>query len=132
MRATFQGTSAAWGKVGAIIADVVFGYVSQRTTFYLSAAFGIAGAIATVIFLPDTTELSIAELDRMAKFMLADEFHHYHGEAINPKFLSMYERQVRRAGAWLASVLLCAACIAFAGWMWLMQDLVLSRQSLNV
>lgn len=50
------------GKVGAIIADVVFGYVTQRVSFYLSAAFGIVGAIVTIIFLPDTTGMSLDEL----------------------------------------------------------------------
>eukprot|EP00878_Enallax_costatus_P033405 GHUV01036834.1.p1 GENE.GHUV01036834.1~~GHUV01036834.1.p1 ORF type:complete len:191 (+),score=44.17 GHUV01036834.1:1454-2026(+) len=89
-----QGFSAAMGKVGAIISDVVFGYVTQRVSFYLSAAFGIVGAIVTIIFLPDTTGMSLDELDRMAKYMLTDEFEHYHGEAINPKHLSLYERVV--------------------------------------
>lgn len=51
-------------QVGAIIADVVFGYVSQRTSFYLSAAFGLVGAAVTWLFLLDTTGLSLDELDR--------------------------------------------------------------------
>lgn len=85
VRATFQGLSAAWGKVGAIIADVVFGYVNQQTTFYLSAAFGLVGCLVTILFLPDTTGLSLDELDRMAKYMITEEFEHYHGEAVNPR-----------------------------------------------
>jgi hypothetical protein len=92
VRGTFQGISAAMGKVGAIIADIVFGYVNQQTTFYLSAAFGLAGAFVTCVFLPDTTGLSLDELDRMAKYMLSNEFEHYHGEAVNPKHLSTWER----------------------------------------
>jgi hypothetical protein len=64
VRTTFQGTSAAAGKVGAIIADVVFGYVDQRTTFYLSGVFGLVGAAVTWLFLPDTTGMSLDELDR--------------------------------------------------------------------
>ncbi|WIA41970.1 hypothetical protein OEZ86_009273 [Tetradesmus obliquus] len=94
VRGTFQGISAAMGKVGAIIADIVFGYVSTRTTFYMSAAFGLAGALVTWLFLPDTTGLSLDELDRMAKYMLSNEFEHYHGEAVNPKHLSTWERYV--------------------------------------
>jgi hypothetical protein len=62
---TFQGASAAWGKLGAVIADVVFGYVSIQTTFYLSSAFGLFGGLITILFLPDTTGLSLDELDRM-------------------------------------------------------------------
>eukprot|EP00882_Tetradesmus_deserticola_P019871 GHRQ01021415.1.p1 GENE.GHRQ01021415.1~~GHRQ01021415.1.p1 ORF type:complete len:188 (+),score=64.82 GHRQ01021415.1:177-740(+) len=94
VRSTFQGFSAAMGKVGAIIADVVFGYVSKQATFFLSAAFGLAGACVTWLFLPDTTGLSLDELDRMAKYMLAGEFEHYHGEGVNPRHLSTWERWV--------------------------------------
>eukprot|EP00877_Chromochloris_zofingiensis_P002903 jgi/Chrzof1/12613/Cz07g01060.t1 len=94
VRATFQGLSAASGKLGAIIADVVFGYVNQQTTFYLSAVFGLVGCLVTLLWLPDTTGLSLDELDRMAKYMLAEEFKHYHGEAINPRYLSLWERLV--------------------------------------
>jgi hypothetical protein len=92
VRTTFQGVSAASGKVGAILADVIFSYVSQRTTFYLSAAFGLAGFAVTWLFLPDTTGMDLDEQDRMHKYALADEFEHYHGEAVNPKHLSPFER----------------------------------------
>lgn len=51
-------------QVGAIIADVVFGFVDQRTTFLLSAAFGLVGALVSWLFLPDTTGLSLDEIDR--------------------------------------------------------------------
>jgi hypothetical protein len=33
-------------------------------------------------------------LPRMAKYMVANEFQHYHGEAVNPKHLSTWERCV--------------------------------------
>jgi MFS family permease len=94
VRATFQGISAAMGKVGAIIADIVFAYVDKRMTFILSAISGLIGWAVTWLFLPDTTGLSLDELDRMAKYMLAGEFHHYHGEGVNPKHLSTWERWV--------------------------------------
>lgn len=92
VRATFQGISASWGKIGAIVADIVFGFVSTQVTFFLSAAFGLFGCVITLIFLPDTTGLSLDELDRLHKYMLAGEFEHYHGEAINPRHLSLFER----------------------------------------
>ena len=94
VRATCQGFSAATGKFGAILADIIFSYVDTRTTFYLSAAFGLFGAALTWAFLPDTTGLSLDELDRMAKYMLAGEFDSYHGHAVNPKHLSLFERYV--------------------------------------
>jgi hypothetical protein len=66
--------------------------VNQQTTFYLSAAFGLVGAAVSWVFLPDTTGMSLDELDRMAKYQLAGEFEHYHGEGVNPKHLSNYEK----------------------------------------
>ncbi len=51
-------------QVGALIAELVFGYVDQRTTFLLSAAFGLVGWVFGWLFLPDTTGLSLDELDR--------------------------------------------------------------------
>ncbi|GBF98449.1 proton phosphate symporter [Raphidocelis subcapitata] len=92
VRSTFQGVSAAWGKVGAIIADVVFGLVDTRMTFFLSAGFGLVGALVTVVFLPDTTGLPLDELDRLHKYMLTGEFEHYHGDAVAPRHLSLFER----------------------------------------
>jgi MFS family permease len=96
VRATFQGTSAATGKIGAIIADVAFGLVNARTSFYMSSAFGLVGALLTWLFLPDTTGMSLDELDRMSKYMLAGEFEHYHGQAVAPKHLSVWELRVWR------------------------------------
>ncbi|KAI8468146.1 MAG: hypothetical protein J3K34DRAFT_18397 [Monoraphidium minutum] len=46
---------------------------STQMTFFLSAAFGLFGAIITWVFLPDTTGLSLDELDRLHKYMLTEE-----------------------------------------------------------
>jgi predicted MFS family arabinose efflux permease len=64
VRTTFQGVSAASGKLGAILADILFAYIDKRTTFFLSAVFGLVGAAVTWLFLPDTTGMSLDELDR--------------------------------------------------------------------
>jgi hypothetical protein len=94
VRATLQGTSAAMGKIGAIIADVCFGLVDSRTSFYLSAGFGLVGAALTYLFLPDTTGLPLDELDRYSKYLLAGAGEHYHGQAIHPRHLSTFEKLV--------------------------------------
>ncbi|KAI8465659.1 MAG: major facilitator superfamily domain-containing protein [Monoraphidium minutum] len=99
VRTTFQGISAAWGKVGAIVANVMFGYVSTRTAFYLSSSVALLGCLATLLLLPDTTGLSLDETDRMHKYMLAGQFKHYHGAAIDPRHLSLFERYVLRWNA---------------------------------
>lgn len=41
--------------MGAIIADVAFSYVDDRTKFILSAIFGLVGVAVTSVFLPDST-----------------------------------------------------------------------------
>lgn len=64
-----------------------------HTNYHPSWCLAVAaGWVVTWIFLPDSTGLSLDELDRMAKYMLAGEFQHYHGEGINSKHLSTWER----------------------------------------
>ncbi|PSC68539.1 proton phosphate symporter [Micractinium conductrix] len=92
VRAFYHGISAAWGKLGAIAATSVFSQVSETSTFYASAAAGIGGALLTWAFLPDTTGLDLSEIDRAHRFMLAGQWHHYHGPAVKPRHLSLYER----------------------------------------
>ncbi|KAI3423024.1 hypothetical protein D9Q98_010708 [Chlorella vulgaris] len=92
VRAFFHGISAASGKVGAIMAASIFSQVDTVTTFYASAGAGVAGALLTWLFLPDTTGLDLSEIDRMHRYMLADKVEHYHGDAIKPRHLSLYEK----------------------------------------
>lgn len=47
--------------------------VDTQTTFYASSAAGVAGALLTLAFLPDTTGLDLGEIDRMHRFMLAGQ-----------------------------------------------------------
>lgn len=42
-------------------------------TFYASAGAGIVGAVITWVFLPDTTGLELAEIDRLHRYMLAGQ-----------------------------------------------------------
>jgi hypothetical protein len=47
--------------------------ITTVNTFYASAGAGLAGALLTWIFLPDTTDLDLAEIDRLHRYMLADK-----------------------------------------------------------
>lgn len=91
-RAFFHGISAASGKLGAIMASSIFAHVDTEITFYASSAAGVVGALLTLVFLPDTTGLDLVETDRLHRFMLAGQVHHYHGPAVKPRHLSLYER----------------------------------------
>lgn len=62
--------------------------------FLISAMFGLGGAILTLLFLPDTTGLNLEEYDRLQRCLLEDRWDDYHGEAVNPRHLSLFERLV--------------------------------------
>ena len=79
------------GKLGAIISAVWFSYVSNKMIFILSAIWAIGGVITTVLWLPDTTGLNLSEYERMNACLLLGKFDDYHGEAVNPKHLSLWE-----------------------------------------
>eukprot|EP00955_Chlamydomonas_euryale_P083955 363904-Chlamydomonas_euryale.AAC.8 len=64
--------------------------------FLISAMFGLGGAVLSLLLLPDTTGLNLEEYDRMQRCLLEGRWDSYHGEAINPKHLSLFERFVLR------------------------------------
>jgi len=92
VRAFYHGTSAAFGKAGAIMASEIFTNISDRNTFFVSAAAGAFGVIVTFLFLPDTTGLDLGEIDRFNRYLIAGQAHNYHGEAVNPRYLSFWEK----------------------------------------
>lgn len=50
------------------------------------------GMIVTIVFLPDTTGLDLKEQERRWQFIRAGRSDDYHGIAIHPKHLSLWER----------------------------------------
>jgi MFS family permease len=92
VRATAHGISAACGKAGALLASVLYNYISTQTKFYFVPWFGLGGMLLTFLFMPDTTGLDLREQDRRWRFILEGRGHEYHGIAINPRHLSMWER----------------------------------------
>ena len=92
IRASAHGFSAAWGKLGALLAGVLYNYIPVTRIFKVVPWFGLAGAIITFLFLPDTTGLDLKEQERRWKFIRDGHAEDYHGIAIHPKHLSLYER----------------------------------------
>ena len=91
VRATAHGFSAACGKLGALTAAILYNYIDTQTKFYVVPWFGLAGVILTVGFLPDTTGLDLKEQERRWAFIRAGKGLEYHGVAVHPKHLSMWE-----------------------------------------
>lgn len=111
IRATAHGFSAAVGKAGALLASVLYNYIDTQTKFYVVPWFGLAGALLTWLFLPDTTGLDLKEQERRWSYIRAGRDHDYHGIAIHPKHLSVWER-LRGVGKHYDAALDYAAKIA--------------------
>ncbi|KAF2498355.1 MFS phosphate transporter [Lophium mytilinum] len=92
IRATAHGFSAAVGKLGALTAAVLYNYITTKQKFYVVPWFGLAGALLTWLFLPDTTGLDLKEQERRWSYIRAGREEDYHGIAIHPKHLSLWER----------------------------------------
>ncbi|KIX01435.1 uncharacterized protein Z518_09161 [Rhinocladiella mackenziei CBS 650.93] len=92
VRATAHGFSAAVGKLGALTASVLYSYIDTQTKFYVVPWFGLAGLFLNVLFMPDTTGLDLKEQERRWAYIRAGREQDYHGIAIHPKHLSLWER----------------------------------------
>ena len=92
IRATAHGFSAACGKLGALMTAVMGNYISQQQKFYVVPWFGLGGMLLTLLFLPDTTGLDLKEQERRWQYIRAGRESDYHGVAVHPKHLSLYER----------------------------------------
>lgn len=97
VRATAHGFSAAIGKMGALLASILYNYIDTQTKFYVVPWFGLAGMVLTLFFLPDTTGLDLKEQERRWKYIRDGRESEYHGVAVHPKHLSLWER-MRGAG----------------------------------
>jgi len=92
IRATAHGFSAAVGKLGALLAAILYNYIPTRTKFHVVPWFGLAGLVLTAVFLPDTTGLDLKEQERRWAFIRAGRAGEYRGVAIHPRHLSVWER----------------------------------------
>jgi hypothetical protein len=52
----------------------------------------LAGMLLTILFLPDTTGLDLKEQERRWAYIRAGRESEYHGVAVHPKHLSLWER----------------------------------------
>lgn len=94
IRATAHGVSAATGKLGALLPAVLYNYIDNRTKFWFVCWFGLAAWALTIVFVPDTTGLDLREQERYWAMVMAGKEKEYHGVAVNPRHLSLWERVV--------------------------------------
>jgi hypothetical protein len=75
-----------------LIIAVVGSYTTVQQQFLIVPWFGLAGALITYIWLPDTTGLDLREQERRWQFIREGRENEYHGPAIHSKHLSAWER----------------------------------------
>lgn len=92
VRASAHGFSACIGKAGALLASVLYNYIDTQTKFYVVPWFGLAGMVLTFVFLPDTTGLDLKEQERRWNYIKEGRETEYHGIAVHPQHLSLWER----------------------------------------
>jgi MFS family permease len=96
-RASAHGFAAAIGKLGALFASILYNYIDTQMKFYIVPWFGLAGMLITFVFLPDTTGLDLQEQERRWQYLRTGRESEYHGIAVHPQHLSLWER-MRGAG----------------------------------
>jgi hypothetical protein len=97
IRATAHGISAAVGKLGALLASILYNYVTTEQKFMILPWFGLGGLVLTFLFLPDTTGLDLKEQERRWAYIRRGCENEYHGPAVHPKHLSVWERLCGKA-----------------------------------
>jgi len=94
MRAMCHGISASAGKLGALIASILFNFVGERELFLFSGYASFAASLITFLTIPETTTLDLYEIDKQWHKVLNNE--RYEGPATDPRHLSFYERNQNR------------------------------------
>jgi hypothetical protein len=98
IRSQAHGISAAMGKFGALTSTLVFSYgaggnkVAPETIFIVNGFASLLGFVLTVVFIPNTTKVTLEEIDMLWECRLHDK--PYTGSALHADHLSTFERLV--------------------------------------
>jgi hypothetical protein len=87
-----HGISASAGKVGALIASILFNFISEKQLFLFSGYASFIACCITFMTIPETTTLDLYEIDKQWRMILNGRKFDYEGPANDPKHLSFYER----------------------------------------
>lgn len=92
LRTTCHGISAASGKLGALLAAVLFGYLREVDLFLLSGICCFLACAVSIYTLPESKGLDLYEMDKKWHLTLQGKEDEYAGPASSPQYLSFYER----------------------------------------
>lgn len=92
-RTLCHGICAASGKLGALIAAVLFHHVPNDADMFLISGYAsFAACLISIWTIPEMTGLNLLELDVKWRMTLEGRKGDYRGPANHPDHLSMYER----------------------------------------
>ena len=92
MRTMCHGISAAVGKVGALMAAVMFNYLSDAGMFLVSGYCSFLACLVTFMTIPESSTLDLHELDKKWILTLGGRIEEYRGEANEFRHISTWER----------------------------------------
>jgi len=96
MRTVCHGISASAGKLGALIASILFTFAKTDSALFLISGYtSFAAAIFTFLTIPDLTTLDLYEIDKQWRMILNGSEYEYDGAAVDPRHLSYLERRKR-------------------------------------
>lgn len=100
MRSLCHGISASCGKLGALIAAIMFHLVDEHDLFLCSAYSSFAACAVSFLTIPETTSLDLFEIDKQWRLILDERQNEYEGPATDPRHLSFWERNQARMCFW--------------------------------
>ena len=93
IRASAHGFGAACGKLGALLASILYNYITVQQRFYVVPWFGLAGIDHYfLVFARCYWFQYLKEQTEDGNSLREGREHEYHGIAIHPQHLSFYER----------------------------------------
>jgi hypothetical protein len=92
MRTMCHGISAACGKIGALIAAIVFNHLSESGMFLISGYCSFLAWLVTWITIPESATLDLHQIDQKWRLALAGKVHDYRGAANDFRHMSTWER----------------------------------------
>jgi MFS family permease len=96
-RTLCHGICAAAGKVGALIAAILFHFVERDTDLFLYCGYAsFVACLITAWTIPETTGLDLLEIDTKWRMTVEGRKSEYRGPANDSNYLSVYERISKR------------------------------------
>jgi len=92
-RTVCHGISASAGKVGALLAAVLFHFATESGMFFICGWCALMAYAVTFVTIPDVTTLDLFEIDKKWLLAMDGREKEYVGPASHEEYLSYYEKK---------------------------------------